>query len=566
MNWRNVFYLMRVERKSGRLLRGVKPTKYKEHSVLTNWPYFLSIGVGLAIGVLAGIIVNMYGAAMGLETIQAGAIGLFASLPTLVLVYNLVLTLLQQIQRSGVRMQSETPYWLPITWQEHTLASVFASLLGIPIGTTLLIASAILAFSAFNGIYMFAVALATSAAIFAAAFMASVITEILRVFQVRFIGAVYKSSGRAAVWVRFAGSLGFFIIFYAIYFYVVSGGYQFVTVLTEIQSSVFYIPFVWLGMMLSNFFILGGSVLVGAAYLGMSIIFIATLYAIAVLLNKRFGLYEPPAIKIQKSGIYTPKTGFLGKLGFSSPEAALINKDLKAFTRRRELITIFIAPIVIVLIPLMQSFGGMGGNGGVPSEASFFYMAMIYLFPASLMVTTLGNLIIGEEGQAVWRIYASPISPKNLVKSKYFFTVLFALVILAATGTLGTIIYQPTIKMVIVAFLEAFFLIIALASISLNIGFRGADFTEIPRPRMVRQYWALINLAVCALVALAIVAPLIPNVFASIGGEYILGFNIPRLDAYVATVLSGVIAVVITVLFYKFTLDTAKDFLRKAEV
>jgi hypothetical protein len=413
---------------------------------------------------------------------------------------------------------------------------------------------------------MFAVALATSAAIFAAAFMASVITEILRVFQVRFIGAVYKSSGRAAVWVRFAGSLGFFIIFYAIYFYVVSGGYQFVTVLTEIQSSVFYIPFVWLGMMLSNFFILGGSVLVGAAYLGMSIIFIATLYAIAVLLNKRFGLYEPPAIKIQKSGIYTPKTGFLGKLGFSSPEAALINKDLKAFTRRRELITIFIAPIVIVLIPLMQSFGGMGGNGGVPSEASFFYMAMIYLFPASLMVTTLGNLIIGEEGQAVWRIYASPISPKNLVKSKYFFTVLFALVILAATGTLGTIIYQPTIKMVIVAFLEAFFLIIALASISLNIGFRGADFTEIPRPRMVRQYWALINLAVCALVALAIVAPLIPNVFASIGGEYILGFNIPRLDAYVATVLSGVIAVVITVLFYKFTLDTAKDFLRKAEV
>ncbi|XHH09455.1 MAG: hypothetical protein ACFCUE_02175 [Candidatus Bathyarchaeia archaeon] len=562
MNWKNVLYLMRVERKSGRLLRGIKPTKYKENSFLANWPYWLAIGVGLTIGILVGYLVNMISAETGFADIQNAVIGLFVSLPTIVLVYNLVLTLLQQIQRSGVKVQSETPYWLPITWQEHTLASIFASLLGFPIGTTLLIASAILAFSAFNGIYMFTVALATSVAIFAAAFMASVITEILRVFQVRFIGAVYKSSGRAAVWVRFAGSLGFFIIFYAIYFYVVSGGYQFVTVLTEIQSSVFYVPFVWLGIMLSNFFIIGGSLLVGLAYLGLSIAFIGILYAVAVLLNKRFGLYEPPAIKVQKSGIYAPKTGLLGRLGFSTVEAALIGKDFKAFTRRRELISIFIAPIVVVLIPLMQSFGGT--SAGVPSEVSLFYVGMIYLFPASLMVMTLGNLIIGEEGQSIWRIYASPISAKNLVKSKYFFTILFGLIILAATGTLGTIIYMPSSTLIIVAFLEAFFLIIALGAISVNIGFRGADFTEIPRPHMVRQYWALINLAVCFLVGLAILSPLAPNVLSSVIGGF--GFTFPSLDPFVSTAISGIIAIVIAVLFYKFTLDSAKDFLRKAEV
>jgi ElaB/YqjD/DUF883 family membrane-anchored ribosome-binding protein len=562
MNWKNVLYLMRVERKSGRLLRGIKPTKYKENSFMANWPYWLAIGVGLAIGVLAGLLVNTLSAEVGMANIQAGAIGLFVSLPTLVLVYNLVLTLLQQIQRSGVRVQAETPYWLPVTWQEHTLASIFASLLGIPIGTTLLIASAILTFSAFNGLYMFTVALASSIAIFAAAFMASVITEILRVFQVRFIGAVYKSSGRAAVWVRFAGSLGFFIIFYAIYFYVVSGGYQFVTVLTEVQSAVFYIPFVWIGMSLSNFFIFGGSILIGAAYLGLSIAFIGILYAIAVLLNKRFGLYEPPAIKIQKSGIYAPKTGLLGKLGFSTVESALISKDLKAFTRRRELITIFIAPIVVVLIPLMNSFGAASSN--VPSEVSLLYVGMIYLFPAALMVMTLGNLIIGEEGQAVWRIYASPISAKNLVKSKYFFTVLFGLIILAATGALGTIIYMPSLTLIVIAFLEAFFLIIALGAISVNIGFRGADFTEIPRPRMVRQYWALINLAVCFLVGLAILAPLVPSVLSSITAGF--GLTLPTLNPFVAVAISGVIAVVIAVLFYKFTLDSAKEFLRKAEV
>ena len=246
-------------------------------------------------------------------------------------------------------------------------------------------------------------------------------------------------------------------------------------------------------------------------------------------------------------------------------EAALIRKDLKAFTRRRELMTIFIAPIVIVLIPLMQSIG-VTGNGGVPSEVSLFYLGMTFLFPSAFMVMSFGNLIIGEEGQAIWRIYASPISAKNLVKSKYFFITLFGFIILAITGTLGTIIYHPSTTTVIVAFAEAIFLIFALGAISLNIGFRGADFTEIPRPRMVRQSWALISLAVCFLAGLGILAPIAPSVISSFIAGIMPGFQIPSLDITVATILSGIIATVIAAIFYKITLDSAKEFLKKAEV
>ena len=32
MNWKNVLYLLRVERKSGRLIRGIKTTRYRENS------------------------------------------------------------------------------------------------------------------------------------------------------------------------------------------------------------------------------------------------------------------------------------------------------------------------------------------------------------------------------------------------------------------------------------------------------------------------------------------------------------------------------------------------------
>lgn len=561
MNWKNVLYLMRVERKSGRLLRGIKTTEYKENSFFANWPYILAIIAGIAIGLPAGYGVSFLTAEIGYNTIQTVAISLFASMPTLVLIYNLVLTLLQQIQRSGVKISAETPYWLPITWQEHTLASILASLLGLPIGSVMLMASVIIAFSVFFGLVI--PALLTTLAMFASAFLASLTTEILRVLQVRFIGAVYKSSGRAAVWVRFLGSLGFFIIFYAIYFYMTSGGYQFITTITEIQSSIWYVPFAWLGITVS--FLINGPILEGLILLVASALFISGLYALAIFLNKQFGLYEPPAIKVQKSGIYAPKTGFLGRLGFTNPEAALIRKDFKAFTRRRELMTVFIAPIVIILLPLMQSLG-MAGGGQIPSEATLFYMGMIYLFPPAFMVMSLANLIIGEEGQSIWRIYASPISAKNLVKSKFFFAVLFGVIILLITGTIGTIIYQPSLKAIIVAYLEAFFITLALGSISLNIGFKGADFTEVPRPRMVRQSWALINLAACAIAALAVIAPLIPTVLSTFLASIMPGFQVPSIDAYYAVILSGIIAVAISAIFYRITLDTATDFLRKAEI
>ena len=194
-----------------------------------------------------------------------------------------------------------------------------------------------------------------SLAVFAAAFMASAITEVLRIMQVRFIGAVYKSSGRAAVWVRFIGSLLFFLVFYIIYFYATSGGaVTFIQTIASAQTAAWFIPFVWLGMTLYSF--TTGLLLQGFIFLALSLLFISGLFFLATSLNRRFGLYEPPAITISR-GVYAPRTGFLGKLGFSTAEASLIRKDLRAFTRRRELMTIFIVPIVIILVQVMQTLG-----------------------------------------------------------------------------------------------------------------------------------------------------------------------------------------------------------------
>lgn len=558
MNWKNVFYLMSVDRKSSRLIRGKKATKYKENRFLANWAYWLAVAIGLAVGLLVGLAVHF--AAFDPEATQTVALGIFVSLPTIVLVYSLVLTLMQQIQRSGVKVSAQVPYWLPITWQEHTLASILSSLFGFPLGSAMCMGAGLIAFGAFSGLVFQAVL--TTLALFAAAFMGSATTEILRVLQVRFIGAVYKSSGRAAVWVRFIGTLGFFIAFYAIYFYITNNGFSFIQTISETQNSMWFVPYIWLGLTL-KYLLIEKTVVTGSIFLVISVLFTALLFSIAVLLNRKFGLYEPPAISVSKKGIYTPKTGFLGKLGFSTIETALIKKDLRAFTRRRELISVFITPIVFVLVPVMQSFS----QTAAASSAPLFFQAFAFLLPTTSMAMILGTMMIGEEGLAIWRIYSSPVSAKNLVKSKYFFIILFSAIILAITGSIGVIIYHPSTRMVIVAFLEAALLAIALGTISLAVGFKGADFTQIPKPRMIRQSWAYKNFAACGLAGLAILSPLIPYAISKFIIESLdPNITIWALNPYLAVIISGIIALIISLIFYRISLKSAQELLNKAEI
>ncbi len=563
MNWKNVLYLLRVERKSGRLIRGVKTTRYKERGILAYWPYWVSA----IIGILGGLGANAIAASVyanpneipNLPPLDTSALGFFISMPTLVLIFSIVFSMLQQIQLSGVKATSQVNYWLPITWQEQTLASILANLFGLPIALTIGFSAGLLVFAGFNGLIL--PALLTTVLLFAAAFMGSSITEVIGVLQVRFTGAVYKSSGRAAVWVRFIGSLTFFLVFYVIYFSITQGFTSFIQGLTAFQSTLWFVPFVWPGLTL--YYLINGVIFEGVLFVALSVLFIAGLYFLAIKLNERFGLYEPPAIRVQAGGTYTPKTGLLGKIGFSTVEAAIIRKDIRSFTRRRELISIFIVPIVFVLIPVMQSIGIT--NQGAPAEVNLMFLVMTFLFPASIMVMSLGNMLIGEEGEAVWRIYASPISAKNLVKSKFVFLLFFGIITLIITSSIGAIIYHPTTSLMVVGFLEGFFLIFALGSIALVIGFRGADFLQIPRARMIRPMWSFISFGACALAALGILSPFVPYLFAAFftsGSVSALG----TLDFTIPIIISAIIAAVITVVFYRINLNSAQELIRKAEI
>ncbi len=556
MNWKIVAHLIRVDLKSGRLIRGGRLSGAFERRLLRYILYGGALVLGVAVGYAAGSFYNTISAidpqSKGL--IDLVLLSLSLSLPTLVLIYSLVFTFMQQIQRSGARFTIQAPYWLPITWSEHTLASLIANLIGFPLISIAFIAPTLITLSFFTGQIAFAVL--TSLAALASAFMASAITEILRTVQVRFIGAVTKSSGRAAVWVRFAGSLLFFVVFYIVYFTLTSGtgALVFVQTIASAQSTVWFVPFFWLGMFLYSF--VSGILWQTLAFLGLSLLFVLSLFYAAVSLNRRFGLYEPPSITVSR-GVYAPRVGLLGRLGFSTTEAALVRKDVKAFTRRRELMFVFVLPVVIILIPLLQSTGGMGQE--TPLTGPIYVLPMIFLMPTVILTVYLGSVMIGEEGEAMWRIYSAPISDKSLVKSKYFLILLFSTLVIIVTGIVGVLVFHPSLRATIIAFTESFLLMFALSGISLTMGIKGPDFRELPRPRMLRPEWGLINVIVCFAAALAILSPFIPYVFTVIA-------LMPTIDPYQSMAVSAVISIVIALIAYRMALRNARELLARAEM
>jgi hypothetical protein len=565
VNWKNVLRLVSVDRKYSRVIRGTRFRRFRENRIVTYALYIGACLFGLLIGWLAANFYNGISDTTLKELFLQGATSLFTTLPTLALLYGLVFSQMGQMQRIGAKVSIQPLYWFPITWKEHTLASILANLIGWPLIITIFIGSSISLASVPLGLAPLAVF--TMLALLASLFLASVTTEVFKILQVRISGAVTKVAGRAAIWVRLLGFILFFIIFYLAYFSL----YYSVSLPALIESIaggqriLWFIPYVWLGIALSAF--ISGLMLETIIFSLASLAFIYFLFLAAARLNVRFGLYEAPSITISH-GAYIPKAGLLGRLGFSSAEAAIIKKDFKAFTRRRELMYIFIMPIVFVIVPL---FSAMRGTAGSPLSSAFFSFLFVYLtlLPGTLMTVALGSFIIGSEGGGVWYIYSSPISAGSLVKAKYFFATLFSFAITLVCSLIGVLLTSPSLQILAIGLTEAILLIFSLGMVSLTFGIRGADFREFPRPRMIRPLWSFINGIVCILLALTIVSPIIPYglkiLFETMQASAAISIPLSESYLYAALPLSGIIALVVTYLFYRKAVENAEEFLLKAE-
>lgn len=562
MNWKNVLRLISAEVKSYRLVGGERFRRFRENSVVTYAMYIGACVLGAAIGCLFGSFYTGIGNPQLRESFLQGTVNFLISIPTLVLLYGLVFTQMRQVQRMGIKASSQPLYWFPITWEEHTLASMLANLLGAPSVITLFIISGIIVASVFLGLVPLAIL--TIFALLVSSIMASASTEVFRVLQVRVSGAMTKVVGRTTIWVRFLGSILFFIVLYAAFyslFYQVSP----LTLLELVaggQRRLWFIPYVWPGITLAYF--ASGIGLETGILLLASIGFLYAIFLAAVRLNIRFGLYEAPPIRVSQ-GDYVPRVGILERLGFSPLEAAMIRKDFKAFTRRSELMYIFIVPIIVTIMPLISLMRG-GTETLMPQVVYSFLFAYFTVIPGTAMVMTVGSSMVGLEGGSIWYVCSSPITTRSLVKAKYSFAILFSLTVTLVCSIISGLLMTPSMKIAAISLIEALFLTFSLGMVSLSFGIKGADFRELPRPRIIRPKWIFINFIVCGLLALAIVLPILPYTIKLLLEAIDIGsIPIPEAYIYAALPISGIIASIVTYGFYRRAVKNANELLSKVE-
>ena len=499
--------------------------------------------------------------------IFSAAKSIYTSFPTLALLYTLILTQMSQLQRIRVKAQVQPLYWMPVTWEEHTLASIVASILGSPLATTLFIAFAVITASIPIGLICMTPIMIF--ALFICVFMASATTEITKIMYVRVSGAINRMAGRMAIWIRLVGSIIFFTIFYMIYFLLCYR--RNLIVLLEAVSAgqrvLWFIPYLWPGIALSRF--AAGHVLEAMLFSSISVAFSYLLFLLATKLNLRYGLYEAPSIKVS-TGIHISRAGLLRRIGFSPAETAIIRKDFRAFTRRQEMVYILILPVVFAIVPAISvkwvkpsiaAFGDL-------SSIRLFLSAYLSLIPGLIVSMGIGTRMIGLEGSSVWYIYSSPIDARSLVRAKYTLTVFFSFVAMAVSSIIGYAFFASSARAAILCVAESIFLIFSISMVSLSFGIMGADFRELPKPRMIRTKWAIIGGLTCLALAIVIISPgiLYASIFIIQMISTVKASVFPS-EAYLLAALStsGILASAITYEFYRIAIKYAKEFLVNPE-
>lgn len=549
MKWKNITRLVSVYTKADRLLKKNRLRKYRE----SGWQSYALLAVicllGVAIGLSIGFFISGLGDPAAQKQLRDGAVSFFFTLPTMCVLYSLILTQFYQFQRAGAKASTQPVYWFPVTWSEHTLASVIAGMLGTPLYITGFLSCLTVAISIQIG--LLPIALLTALALFACMFMTSATTEILKSLQLGVSRAVTKAAGRAAVWVRFFATLLFITAVYVVYFFLTQSSFPaLIASISAGQLAAWFIPYVWPGIFL--YAVHNGLWPMAAALLAGTAIFIAALLSVAVGLNARYGLWEAPAISVSK-GAYTPKAGLLGRLGLSAAESAVVKKDFRAYTRRTELMYVFITPIVFIVMTFMPMFTGSVRGGGISSFSPFFYLYLA-LAPCAILALSLGTASTGSEGASLWVLTSSSLSPRSYVRGKFFFAASLSILTGLLCVIAGYFLFAPTGRMAATGVWEAAIMACAVAIVSIYSGIAGADFREAPRPRMVRPEWALINMVICVIAGLLVVSPVIVYGVA----VTFIGINVPGSFLYVAWALSGAIALTIAYVSYMLAVNGAE--------
>jgi hypothetical protein len=212
----------------------------------------------------------------------------------------------------------------------------------------------------------------------------------------------------------------------------------------------------------------------------------------------------PVSVKLS-TATYAPSAGFLSRLGLNPAESAIVRKDFRSLSRRREMARFLAIPILIIASLLIPSLVSTSQSPASSLGILFWFFPLIFGVTFFALFTSM--ISVGQEGSAVWNLYSSPLLPRELVRAKVAANIILSLPIAIAFWLGITLLGHTSFKSSLAILLVLAALILAESFVGLALGAKYPDFSETIRSRFIRLTGMLTAMLFGATVAGAILAP-----------------------------------------------------------
>ncbi len=449
---------------------------------ITNRPILIAL-IGLimfAAGVGFGTATISFLRSAGASPADIGQIveTIFGGIPIFLIGFFFTMGLLWELNASSESESADAINWLPISPSEYVFASTlsttytYSPLVLVTVGYSLPIGILTGNTSAFLILVVASVI---------AAFIGSVTVEILRSLLARASTAFNKVGGRSMIVLRILG-----IILILLFTQTLFSGFLIIRIINSVSSAnaaTILVPLLWPTLSITS--ILRSNTLSSVFFLTLSLGFLAALASTALALRSKFWVSTPPSFHFSNKG-RIPGVSRLRKIGVSVVSLALVRREIRSATRRKEVVRLMAIPIILpVMISFPAIFSPAPTTGAQSSLISPLFLAVPLLFGVGLGTLFLGMTSIGQEGKRLWNLSSLPIEAGTIVTSKILFTSLISTIGLVLGLGLTVFFFQVSILDALTFIAVGITLVLAEASLGVAIGSRYPDFSDGPRPRFV---------------------------------------------------------------------------------
>jgi len=425
------------------------------------------------------------------------AVQVMVDLPIFLMFLIMISGLLWELSYSFNFTSTDMINHLPITAAEYVLASSASLAFSYSIYVAVGLGAGLGLALQFGLIYAWIITVLMS---FVGVLIGAFGLEALRAFTNRASSLLYKRSGRAVMMLRLVVLIVVFVFFQLIFNPTIM-----LSLLGSIAGGVqgaSYFPLVWPSLAVASF--IEDNLLSASLYAFLTFLLCGFFFLACVRLRQAYWMPMPVSVKLS-TATYAPSAGFLSRLGLNPTESAIVRKDFRSLSRRREMARFLAIPILIVASLLIPSLVSTSQSPASSLGIMFWFFPLIFGVTFFALFTSM--ISVGQEGSAVWNLYSSPLLPRELVRAKATANIILSLPI-AITFWLGiTLLGHTSFKSSLAILLVLAALILAESFVGLALGVKYPDFSETIRSRFIRLTGMLTGMVLGMAVAGVILAP-----------------------------------------------------------